>query len=144
MKFNITTLFSTASILAFFTLPVAAATMTEQVKIPDSPYTLASNDAGDGLWCTGCMGKPGWTHIDSNEMKTLGMGVSVVASGGKFAILREDMGTSCATGDISVLNLETGKYVGPDVDECNDTLVSYKVKNGKWWIKVRDHMYSGK
>ncbi|WFX66900.1 hypothetical protein NFK10_20060 [Citrobacter braakii] len=133
----------TAAILPL-AIPAVAATITTQIRIPDSPYTLASTESGDGLWCNGCGGKQGWGHIDSDEMMTLGAGTSVAASGGKFAILHTDMGMSCPAGNISVLNLETGKYVGPEIDECNDELVDYKVSNGKWWIKVRNHMYSGK
>ncbi|EIS0960123.1 hypothetical protein LY121_003402 [Salmonella enterica] len=133
----------TAAILTL-AIPAVAATITTQIRIPDSPYTLASTKSGDGLWCNGCGGKQGWGHIDSDEMMTLGAGTSVAASGGKFAILRTDMGMSCPAGNIAVLNLETGKYVGPEIDECNDMKVDYKVSNGKWWVKVRNHMYSGK
>lgn len=125
-------------------VPAVAATITTQVSIPDSTYTLASTVNGDGLWCNGCGGKQGWVHIDSDEMMTLGAGTSVAASGGKFAILYTDMGMSCPAGNIAVLNLETGKYVGPEIDECNDEKVDYKISNGKWWVKVRNHMYSGK
>lgn len=144
MKFSAKAFFSaTVFILAIPTAAIAA-TITTQTRIPDSPYILASTGAGDGLWCNGCGGKQGWVHIDSDEMMTLGSGTTVAASGGKFAILRTDMGMSCPAGNISVLDLEAGKYVGPEIDECNDEKVDYKISNGKWWVKVRNHMYSGK